>query len=150
MNLLNAAHTAPEFLTHVAASCGAAMFGVLGAKATKVPRALMAARSAEERRKRAEERVIREARRKELASAAELLGEKANWNDVDVDAIENRKIEVGETLDRALPMSQFQSFDRLLSRASTVAAPMGSGAGGPPTPPAASEFLTDDDDVLLT
>lgn len=92
MHFLEAAHTAPEFIAHVAASCGAALFGVIGAKATRAPRALMTAKVAARRRKAAEEGLVRRARRAELSESVTTLGHLADWNDLAVDEPDNRLI----------------------------------------------------------
>lgn len=92
MHFLAAAHTAPEFIAHVAASCGAALFGVIGAKATRAPRALMTAKVAARRRKAAEEVLVRRARRAELSESVTTLGHLADWNDLAVDEPDNRLI----------------------------------------------------------
>lgn len=178
MHFLEAAHTAPEFLTHVAASCGAAMFGVLGARATRAPRAMMAARVAERRRRHAEEMLVRRARREELAAGA-VRGDVKHWDDVDVDAMLNRTVPLKLP---AMATPQFEQFDKLLSsRAGGAKGALGmqsTGAQRIPgngeaktagvrqstpsvagasadnaivqrTPPPASEFLADDEDAFL-
>lgn len=115
MHFLEAAHSAPEFIAHVAASCGAALFGVVGAKATRVPRALMSAKVAAKRRAAAEEALVRRARREELAAGVQ-LGVNADWNDVGVDEPENRVVRLGS--DSLLPQSgtaPFALFDQRLA-----------------------------------
>lgn len=145
---LEAAHTAPEFVAHVAASCGAALFGVMGARATRAPRALMTAKVAAKRRAKAEEALLRRARRAQLSESAGTLGANAQWGDVAVDEPDNR---VTSFTNPAISSadSPFALFDqRLRETASTspsVNTPLPGVRRRNSKRPHASEFLDADD-----
>lgn len=111
MSFLGAVHTAPEFIAHVLASCGAGLFGLVGFRATRGPRALMAARFAADRRAEAEARHVRALRRAELAEGAR-LGVARDWADMDVDAADNLLVPLSASMLGGA--SQFRAFDSAL------------------------------------
>lgn len=151
MHFLEAAHTAPEFIAHVAASCGAALFGVIGAKATRAPRALMTARVAARRRKAAEEVLVRRARRAELSESVTTLGHLADWNDLAVDEPDNRIISFPKpvnAISAGTSQAPFALFDEKLKETTTSRpslTPQPQHNAQERRTPSALEFLHDDE-----
>ncbi len=149
---LEAAHTAPEFVAHVAASCGAALFGVMGARATRAPRALMTAKVAAKRRAKAEESLLRRARRAQLAENAGKLGANAQWGDVAVDEPDNRIISFSQPAAITSGDSPFALFDQRLRETAGDSPPSKALPSRPKNSvrPAPSEFLDADDNAWRT
>jgi hypothetical protein len=132
MHFIDIAHTLPDFVSHVAASCGLGLAGILGGEATKDARAALAQSRRRQRR---------------LARGAGALIEERDWDDVEGALPVLHGCDGGVVGDDALlddhssfyntkPLDAFEdpalrAFDRRL---------------GPPPPPSASEFVSLDDD----
>lgn len=102
-------NTLPEFITHIIASCGIGLAGIVGAKATEEVRALTHG----DRRADYFDALARDVdsvrRRQELAAQA---GDR-DWNDVAVDKFSNLLV-VPEEVPENESYDDLRAFDRLL------------------------------------
>lgn len=111
MHFLDPAHTMPEFVSHVLASCGFGLAGIVGAYATRDVRAVVGSERREKRVLDMREDIARFRRRKELGEGAR----PRDWDDVVVDRHENVVV-----VQEEVPEFDFEedgalkAFDRLL------------------------------------